>query len=328
MEKKIEKKISGTSECTGNLAVNIGGLRLKNPVLTASGTFGYGEEFASYVDLNRLGGIVVKGLSWQPRKGNPGPRIMETPGGMLNAIGLQNVGVRNFIREKLPFLRRYDVAVIANVYGETVEEYLRVSELLTTVTGVHALEINVSCPNVRKGGVAFGTDPDMVAEVTSRVRGVTDLPLLIKLSPNVTDIVVMAKAAEAAGADAISLINTLTGMSVDVERRIPHLRNVTGGLSGPAIKPVALRMVWQVAAEVRIPVIGVGGIMNADDALEFIIAGATAVQVGTANFVNPAVTMEILNGMTGYMNRHGLQDVNELVGTLRLWTESEEERKR
>ena len=328
MEKKIEKKISGTSDCTGNLAVNIGGLRLKNPVLTASGTFGYGEEFASYVDLNRLGGIVVKGLSWQPRKGNPGPRIMETPGGMLNAIGLQNVGVRNFIRDKLPFLRRYDVAVIANVYGETVEEYLQVSELLTTVTGVHALEINVSCPNVRKGGVAFGTDPDMVAEVTSRVRGVTDLPLLIKLSPNVTDIVVMAKAAEAAGADAVSLINTLTGMSVDVERRIPHLRNVTGGLSGPAIKPVALRMVWQAAAEVRIPVIGVGGIMNADDALEFIIAGAKAVQVGTANFVNPAVTMEILDGMRGYMNRHGLQDINELVGTLRLWTESDEERQR
>jgi len=328
MEKKIEKKISGTSDCTGNLAVNIGGLRLKNPVLTASGTFGYGEEFASYVDLNRLGGIVVKGLSWQPRKGNPGPRIMETPGGMLNAIGLQNVGVRNFIRDKLPFLRRYDVAVIANVYGETVEEYLQVSELLTTVTGVHALEINVSCPNVRKGGVAFGTDPDMVAEVTSRVRGVTDLPLLIKLSPNVTDIVVIAKAAEAAGADAVSLINTLTGMSVDVERRIPHLRNVTGGLSGPAIKPVALRMVWQVAAEVHIPVIGVGGIMNADDALEFIIAGATAVQVGTANFVNPSVTIEILDGMTGYMNRHGLQDINELVGTLRLRTESDEETQR
>jgi len=328
MEKKREKKISGSSECTGNLAVNIGGLRLKNPVLTASGTFGYGEEYASYVDLNRLGGIVVKGLSWQPRIGNPGPRIMETPCGMLNAIGLQNVGVRNFIRHKLPYLRRYDVAVIANVYGETMEEYLRVSELLTTAPGVHALEINVSCPNVRKGGVAFGTDPDMVAEVTSRVRGVTDLPLLIKLSPNVTDIVVMAKAAEAAGADAVSLINTLTGMSVDVERRIPHLRNVTGGLSGPAIKPVALRMVWQAAAEVRIPVIGVGGIMNADDALEFIIAGAKAVQVGTANFVNPAVTMEILDGMRGYMNRHGLQDINELVGTLRLWTESDEERQR
>ena len=301
---------------------------MKNPVLTASGTFGYGEEYASYVDLNRLGGIVVKGLSWQPRIGNPGPRIMETPCGMLNAIGLQNVGVRNFIRHKLPYLRRYDVAVIANVYGETMEEYLRVSELLTTAPGVHALEINVSCPNVRKGGVAFGTDPDMVAEVTSRVRGVTDLPLLIKLSPNVTDIVVMAKAAEAAGADAVSLINTLTGMSVDVERRIPHLRNVTGGLSGPAIKPVALRMVWQAAAEVRIPVIGVGGIMNADDALEFIIAGAKAVQVGTANFVNPAVTMEILDGMRGYMNRHGLQDINELVGTLRLWTESDEERQR
>ena len=298
-----------------SMDVEIGSLRLKNPVMTASGTFGYGEEYAPYVDLNSLGAIVVKGLSWKARSGNPSPRIMETPAGMLNAIGLQNIGVKNFINKKLPFLRNFDIAVIANVYGETVEEYLRVSELLTAAPGVHALEINVSCPNVKKGGVAFGTDPDMVADVTGRVRGITDLPLIVKLSPNVTDITVMAAAAEAAGADGVSLINTLTGMSVDVERRIPHLQNITGGLSGPAIKPVALRMVWQAARTVNIPIIGVGGIMTAADALEFIIAGATAIQVGTANFINPKATMEILAGIRAYMDRHKV-NIRELVGTL------------
>jgi len=296
--------------------VEIGSLRLKNPVMTASGTFGYGEEYAPYVDLNCLGAIVVKGLSWKPRSGNPSPRIIETPAGMLNAIGLQNIGVKKFIAKKLPFLRNYDIAVVANVYGETVDEYLRVSELLTAVPGVHALEINVSCPNVKKGGVAFGTDPDMVAEVTGRVRGITGLPLIVKLTPNVTDITVMAAAAEAAGADGISLINTLTGMSVDVKRRTPHLKNVTGGLSGPAIKPVALRMVWQVAQAVQIPVIGIGGIMNAADALEFIIAGATAIQVGTANFVNPKATLEILSGIRAYMDRHKFENIRDLVGAL------------
>ena len=296
--------------------VEIGSLRLKNPVMTASGTFGYGEEYAPYVDLNCLGAIVVKGLSWKPRSGNPSPRIIETPAGMLNAIGLQNIGVKKFIAKKLPFLRNYDIAVVANVYGETVDEYLRVSELLTAVPGVHALEINVSCPNVKKGGVAFGTDPDMVADVSGRVRGITDLPLIVKLSPNVTDITVMAAAAEAAGADGISLINTLTGMSVDVKRRTPHLKNVTGGLSGPAIKPVALRMVWQVAQAVQIPVIGIGGIMNAADALEFIIAGATAIQVGTANFVNPKATLEILSGIRAYMDRHKFENIRDLVGAL------------
>ena len=298
-----------------SMDVEIGSLRLKNPVMTASGTFGYGEVYAPYVDLNSLGAIVVKGLSWKARSGNPSPRIMETPAGMLNAIGLQNIGVKNFINKKLPFLRNFDIAVIANVYGETVEEYLRVSELLTAAPGVHALEINVSCPNVKKGGVAFGTDPDMVADVTGRVRGITDLPLIVKLSPNVTDITVMAAAAEAAGADGVSLINTLTGMSVDVERRIPHLQNITGGLSGPAIKPVALRMVWQAARTVNIPIIGVGGIMTAGDALEFIIAGATAIQVGTANFINPKATMEILAGIRAYMDRHKV-NIRELVGTL------------
>ncbi|MDI9569783.1 MAG: dihydroorotate dehydrogenase [Pseudomonadota bacterium] len=298
------------------MGVEIGSLRLKNPVMTASGTFGYGEEYAPYVDLNRLGAIVVKGLSWKPRLGNPPPRIMETPAGMLNAIGLQNIGVKAFISGKLPFLRNFDVAVVANVYGETVEEYLRVCELLTATSGIHALEINVSCPNVKKGGVAFGTDPEMIAEVTGRARGVTDLPLLVKLSPNVTDITAMAAAAESGGADGICLINTLTGMSVDVERRVPHLKNITGGLSGPAIKPVAVRMVWEAARTVKIPVIGIGGIMTAADALEFIIAGATAVQVGTANFVNPKATLEILSGLGAYMNRHGVGSIKELVGSL------------
>jgi dihydroorotate dehydrogenase (NAD+) catalytic subunit len=302
----------------GTLTVGIGTLKMKNPVMTASGTFGYGDEYAPYVDLNRLGAIIVKGLSLQPRLGNPGPRIMETPAGMLNAIGLQNIGVKSFVRDKLPYLRQFDTAVIANVYGETIEEYLRVSEILTAADGVHALEINVSCPNVKKGGVAFGTDPDMVAEVTKGVRGVTDLPVIVKLSPNVTDIAVMAKAAEAAGADAISLINTITGMSVNVEKRIPHLKNITGGLSGPAIKPVALRMVWQVAGKVRIPVIGVGGIMSAADALEFFIVGALAIQVGTANFVDPRASVRIIEGIEAYMKRHHIIDMDALVGSLRI----------
>jgi dihydroorotate dehydrogenase (NAD+) catalytic subunit len=302
----------------GKLAVEIGALKLKNPVMTASGTFGYGEEYAPYVDLNRLGAIIVKGLSLKPRYGNPSPRIMETPAGMLNAIGLQNVGVKFFIRDKLPYLRQLDTAIIANVYGETIEEYLRVSEILTAADGVHALEINVSCPNVKKGGVAFGTDPDMIAEVIVGVKGVTNLPVIVKLSPNVTDIAVMAKAAEKAGADAISLINTITGMSVDVEKRIPHLKNITGGLSGPAIKPIALRMVWQAASQVHIPVIGIGGIMSAADALEFFIVGARAIQVGTANFVEPRATIGIIEGIDAYMNRHHIVDMDDLVGSLKI----------
>ena len=300
------------------LTVEIGPLKLKNPVMTASGTFGYGEEYAPYVDLNRLGAIIVKGLSLKPRQGNPSPRIMETPSGMLNAIGLQNVGVKSFIRDKLPYLRQFATAIIANVYGETIEEYLRVCEILTAAGGVHALEINVSCPNVKKGGVAFGTDPDMIAEVTAGVKGVTDLPVIVKLSPNVTDIAAMAKAAEAAGADAVSLINTITGMSVDVEKRIPHLKNITGGLSGPAIKPIALRMVWQAASQVHIPVIGVGGIMSAADALEFFIVGARAIQVGTANFVEPRATINIIEGIEAYMKRHNIDEMDSLVGTLRI----------
>ncbi len=300
-----------------NTAVSIGGLRLANPVMPASGTFGYGEEYADFVDLNRLGAVVVKGLSLDPSPGNPPPRIIETAAGMLNAIGLQNVGVRAFIAEKLPYLRNFAVPVIVNFFGETVEEYERLAEILSGTEGVHGLEVNVSCPNVKCGGLAFGTDPTVVGEVTRRVRRVTGLPLIIKLSPNVADIAAIAEAAEAEGADAVSLINTMTGMSVDVDRRVPHLRNVTGGLSGPAIKPVALRMVWQVVHRVRIPVIGLGGIATARDALEFLIVGAKAVQVGTANFGNPRATLDILTGIEQYLAEHGIGDINEIIGTLR-----------
>jgi len=304
-----------TKKTNPRMAVQIGNLRLKNPVMTASGTFGYGEEYSEYVDLNRLGAIVVKGLSLQPRPGNPPPRIMETTGGMLNAIGLQNIGVDVFIEEKLPFLRKYDVAVIANIYGESYAEYQKVARKLSSVKGVHALEVNVSCPNVKKGGLSFGSDPRIAALVTRKVKEETDLPVIIKLTPNVTDITAIAVAVEKAGADAVSLINTLTGMSVNLKTRIPHLKNITGGLSGPAIKPVALRMVWQVVKCVSIPVIGIGGIMNAGDALEFMVLGARAVQVGTANFVNPRATTDILEGMQEYLRYNNIKDVNEVIGT-------------
>jgi len=295
--------------------VNIGPLKLKNPVMTASGTFGYGEEYAGYVDLSKLGAIVVKGLSLKPRPGNPPPRIMETAGGMLNAVGLQNIGVDAFIGEKLPFLRRHDIVVIANIYGETYDEYKKVAKKLDSAAGVHALEINVSCPNVKKGGLSFGADPNIAAKVTRLVKNATSLPVIVKLTPNVTDITVIARAVEKAGADAVSLINTLTGMSVDIKTRKPHLKNITGGLSGPAIKPVALRMVWQVAQSVSIPVIGMGGIMTADDALEFMMVGAKAVQIGTANFINPLATMEIIEGIRQYLTENKIKDVNDLIGT-------------
>ncbi len=301
---------------TPDLTVAIGAMTMKNPVMTASGTFGYGEEYASFVDLNRLGAVVVKGLSLEPRSGNAPPRIMETPSGMLNAVGLQNIGVRDFIARKLPFLRQYDTAVIVNIFGETVDEYRRVAEILNCTEGVHALEINISCPNVKRGGISFGANPDMAAEVTRQVRAETDLPLIVKLTPNVTDIAGIALAVEAAGADAVSLINTLTGMSVDIERRRPHLANVTGGLSGPAIRPVALRMVWQVVCAVKVPVIGIGGIMTASDALEFLITGARAVEIGTANFIQPAATIEILDGIVDYMNRHKIGKITDLIGSL------------
>ena len=298
------------------LDVNVGPLRLKNPLLTASGTFGYGAEYAPFVDLNHLGALIVKGLSLEPRAGNPPPRIRETAAGMLNAIGLENVGVRVFIAERLPFLRDVAVPVIANIFGETVEEYQKVAALLDRAEGVCALELNISCPNVKKGGVAFGADPDLAAEVTRRVKEVTALPLIVKLTPNVTDITLIAGAVEAAGADALSLINTITGMSVDAERRTPHLKNITGGLSGPAIKPIALRMVWQVVQRVSIPVIGIGGIATASDVMEFLIVGARAVQIGTANFVNPAALVDILAGIEAYLARHRIAAIEELIGTL------------
>ncbi|MFZ2419313.1 MAG: dihydroorotate dehydrogenase [Smithellaceae bacterium] len=305
------------SKTDAAMAVNIAGMKMKNPVMTASGTFGCGEEYADYVDLNRLGGIVVKGLSLKPRLGNPPPRIMETAAGMLNAVGLQNVGVDAFIEEKLSFLRNYNVAVIANIYGESYTEYAQVAGKLSAAPGVHALEVNVSCPNVKKGGLSFGADPKAAAEVTRRVKAETHLPVIVKLTPNVTDITVIARAVEEAGADAVSLINTLTGMSIDLKNRTPHLKNITGGLSGPAIKPVALRMVWQVAQKVSIPVIGMGGIMTAEDALEFMVAGAKAVQIGTANFINPRATMEIVDGMRRYLQENKIKSIKDIVGSLR-----------
>lgn len=303
------------SKSTVRLAVNLGKLKLNNPVMTASGTFGYGEEYSAYVDLNKLGAVVVKGLSLKPRPGNPPPRIMETTGGMLNAVGLQNIGVDAFIEEKLPFLRQYKTAVVANIYGETFEEYKKVAKILNAAKGVHALEVNISCPNVKNGGLSFGCDPKIAARVTRAVKDETSLPVIVKLTPNVTDITVIAGAVEKAGADAISLINTLTGMSVDLKTRKPHLKNVTGGLSGPAIKPVALRMVWQVAKTVSVPVIGIGGIMTAEDALEFMMVGAKAVQIGTANFINPLATVEIIEGMENYLKENGISDINRMIGS-------------
>jgi len=285
--------------------------------MTASGTFGYGEEYADYVDLNKIGAIVVKGLSLKPRLGNPPPRIMETAGGMLNSVGLQNIGAEEFIAEKLPYLRKFDVAVIANIYGETYAEYSKVAAKLGSVKGVHALEVNVSCPNVKKGGLSFGCDPKAAAEVTRRVKGETNIPVIVKLTPNVTDIAKVAEAVEKAGADAVSLINTLTGMSVDLKTRTPHLKNITGGLSGPAIKPIALRMVWQVIQRVSIPVIGIGGIMNAEDALEFLILGAKSIQIGTANFINPRATLDVIEGMQNYLIDNKIDDINDIIGTFK-----------
>ena len=306
-----------------SLAVRIGCLRLRNPVMTASGTFGYGLEYAPFVDLTRLGAIVVKGLSLEPRAGNPPPRIAETPAGMLNAVGLQNIGVQAFVAEKMPSLRPYHVPVIANIFGETVDEYRRVAQILDKVPGISGIEINVSCPNVKKGGITFGACPDTVAEVTGNVRDTTDLPVIVKLTPNVTDVREVAQAAEAGGADAVSLINTLTGMSVDIERRRPSLANITGGLSGPAIRPIALRMVWQTVQAVKIPVIGIGGIMSARDALEFLIAGARAVEVGTANFVRPSATMDIIEGIEAYLLRNRIGDIDDLIGSLEVGAEDE-----
>jgi dihydroorotate dehydrogenase (NAD+) catalytic subunit len=298
------------------LAVDVAGLHLKNPLIAASGTFGYGVEPAEFLDLNLLGGLVTKGLYLQPRDGCPTPRIAETPSGLLNAIGLQGVGVRAFVQDVLPRLAPYDTAVIVNVCGDTVDEYAEVARIVDDAPGVAAVEINISCPNVKVGGMAFGGDPEMTFAVVAAVRKSTRLPVIPKLSPNVADITVFARVAEEAGADAISCINTVLGMAIDVEARRPRLAFGTGGLSGPAIRPIAVRMAWQAARAVRIPVIGVGGIGSAADALEFMLAGCRAVQIGTANFVDPAVYERILADLRDYMERHGLRDINSVVGGL------------
>lgn len=299
-----------------DLSVTLGALSLVNPVLTASGTFGYAAEFAHLVPLHQLGGIVVKGISLAPRPGNPPPRVFETPCGMLNAIGLENVGVKRFIIDKMPFLRTCGCRIIVNILGDSIEEYATLAAALSDVPGIDALEVNISCPNVTKGGVAFGTVPAMAAAVTEAVRRSTHLPVMVKLSPNVTDIVAMARAVADSGADAISLINTLIGMAIDAKTRRPKLANIIGGLSGPAIKPVALRMVWQVASAVRVPVVGIGGIGTAEDAIEFLLAGATAVQVGTANFYNPSATAQIIAGIRDYLQQQGEPSVQSIIGTL------------
>ena len=297
-----------------NTKVNLAGVELKNPVMVASGTFGSGAEYSEFVDLNRLGAVVTKGVASVPWPGNPAPRIAETASGMLNAIGLQNPGIDLFSKRDLPFLEKYDTKVIVNVCGHSTEEYLDVVERLADEPRVDMLEINISCPNVKEGGIAFGQDPKAVEAITKAVKAKAKQPIIMKLSPNVTDITVMAKAAEAGGADCLSLINTLTGMKIDIERQTFAIANKTGGLSGPAVKPVAVRMVYQVANAVKIPIIGMGGICTAEDAMEFILAGATAVSIGTANFANPYTTVEVIDGIEAYMRRHGVEDINELIG--------------
>ncbi|MDD6036782.1 MAG: dihydroorotate dehydrogenase [Lachnospiraceae bacterium] len=299
-----------------NLSVDIAGVTLKNPVTVASGTFGSGIEYGEFVDLNRLGAVTTKGVANVPWPGNPTPRIAETCGGMMNAIGLQNPGLATFKERDLPFLAQYDTKVIVNVCGRSKEDYIDAVEQLAD-TNADLLEINISCPNVKEGGIAFGQNPKMAEEITAAVKKHAKQPVIMKLSPNVTDITEMARAVEAGGADAVSLINTLTGMKIDVERRTFAVANKTGGLSGPAIKPVAVRMVYQVANAIRLPIIGMGGIRTAEDALEFILAGATAVAVGTANFVNPYTTVEVIDGITAYMERHGIEDIKDLIGCVK-----------
>jgi len=300
------------------MLVDIGGIEIKNPVMTASGTFGYAIEFKDLIDLNRLGAIVVKGLSLEPSRGNPPPRIVETPCGMLNAIGLENVGLAAFVKDKLPFLRRLDTPIFVNVYGKSIEEYAELVARLEDIDGISGIEVNISCPNVKSGGMAFGAYPESAAEVVRAIRKQTTKPLMIKLSPNVTDIKKIAESVEAEGADSISLINTITGMAIDIETRCPKLANITGGLSGPAIKPVALRMVWQVAQTVNIPVVGIGGIMTAKDALEFLIAGAVAVQIGTANFINPHATTDIIDGIETFLMERNISDISDIIATLKV----------
>jgi dihydroorotate dehydrogenase (NAD+) catalytic subunit len=306
-----------TTDFAPRIETELAGIRFQNPVLTASGTFGYGKEFAHLIDLNRLGGIVVKGISVEPMEGNPAPRIYETDSGMLNAIGLQNVGARRFLTEKLPFLRTVRTRCIVNVFGYSTEDYVRAIDILNAGEGIDAYELNISCPNTRCGGMVYGNDPKLTQEVVAASKLAARFPLFVKLSPNVTDITELARAAEAAGADGLSLVNTFVGMAIDIETRTPRLSNLTGGLSGPAIKPVALRMVYQVARAVRIPVIGIGGIATPEDALEFLIAGARAVQIGTANFYAPDTSLRVIEGIRHYCQRKRLH-LADLVGSLKV----------
>ncbi len=300
------------------LAIEIAGVQFNNPVLTASGTCGYGLDMAELIDLNRLGGICTKGLSAKPMRGNAPWRIVETHGGMLNAIGLQNIGARAFVEDKLPALRNYDTRIVPNVFGSTIEEYIEAIEILETGDGIHAYELNISCPNVKAGGASFANDARQAAAVTAAVKKAASRPVIVKMSPNVTDVAEVARACEAAGADALSLINTAIGMAIDIHTRKPRIANVTGGLSGPAIKPIAVRCVFQAFRAVKIPLIGIGGIATTEDALEFIIAGARAVQVGTANFYDPSATMKIVDGLAAYCAQHKLSNIAELVGTVQL----------
>lgn len=297
-----------------DLTVNIGGIRMQNPVTTASGTFGFGQEYAPYLDINQLGAIVVKGTTLEPMEGNPTPRLYETPAGILNSIGLQNPGVDYLIEHYVPYFQKLQAKVLVNISGNTVEDYAKLAAKLDGVQGIAGLEVNISCPNVKKGGLAFGAHHDSAAEVTRAVKRATTLPVIVKLSPNVTDITEIAKSVEAAGADGLSLINTLLGMAIDIKKKKPVLGNVMGGLSGPAVKPVAVRAVWQVFKAVQIPIIGMGGICTVEDALEFILAGASAISIGTANFVNPGVTLEVLEGIKNYMIDSGVINIKELVG--------------
>lgn len=301
-----------------DLSVNIGKLQMKNPVMTASGTFGYGEEFADFIDITRIGGIIVKGTTLHKREGNPYPRMAETPSGMLNAVGLQNKGVKYFSDHIYPRIKDIQTHMIVNVSGSAIEDYVKTAEIINELDKIPAIELNISCPNVKQGGMAFGVTTKGVSEVVQAVRSAYKKTLIVKLSPNVTDIAEMARAAEANGADSVSLINTLLGMAIDAERRRPILSTVTGGMSGAAVKPIALRMVWQVAKAVNIPVIGLGGIMNWKDAVEFMLAGASAVQIGTANFIDPAITIKVIDGINDYLERHGCKSVSEIIGALEV----------
>jgi dihydroorotate dehydrogenase (NAD+) catalytic subunit len=301
-----------------DLSVNIGALQLKNPVMTASGTFGYGEEFADFIDLSEIGGIIVKGTTLNHREGNPYPRMAETPSGMLNAVGLQNKGVDYFVKNIYPRIKDIKSNMIVNVSGSTIDDYVKTAEIINSLEQIPAIELNISCPNVKQGGMAFGVTAKGASEVVKAVRDAYKKTLIVKLSPNVTDITEIARAAEASGADSVSLINTMLGMAIDAEKRRPKLSTVTGGLSGAAVKPVALRMVWQVAKAVQIPVVGLGGIMNWRDAVEFMLAGATAIEIGTANFIDPAITVKVARGINDYLERHGFKSVREIIGALEV----------